>query len=233
MTPELEGELNKIGWAWVKMVDPWRARRLESAISATGGLLFDGPPAAKVGLNDTRLLRALLDMAQQELRSLDVGRVEAIERSAALFAGNPETPQPLVQRATEAIDALTPGLEALERLAQREAQEGLPHRPTNLSLHAIAQAVAEVFVIGTGNDPTASSPADKTDGVNGDFGKALDRIFRLLGFKPSKNYAVKAVEHLEMGDTLERPKAIRTGKHLVKVSLVTGQISGFKPHDLG
>ena len=231
MTPELEVELNKIGWAWVKMVDPGRARRLESAISANGGLLFDGPPAAKVGLNDTRLLRALLDMAQQELRSLDGCRVEAIERSAALLAGDPETRQPLVHLATEAIEALKPGLDALERQAQREAQEGLPHRPKNLTLHAIAQAVAEVFVIGTGIDPTAGSPADETDGVNGDFGRALDRIFRLLGFRPSKNYAAKAVEHLKEGDTLKRLNDIRANKHNNRVSLVTGQIRGLKPYD--
>ena len=212
MTPELEVVLASIGWRYVQAVAPWKATFLARDLNATGGLFAP----------DDRTAKDLHAEHQQLMHSVAIvlRGLSAMPADVALHvnvcscapelrdAGIPDR----VSEATSALEVLVEGLIEAERVLTWEMGEPKRGRQLNKAALRVAEAVAEIYVIGTGLKPTAGRRADGK-GSSGKFCLAVERVFKVLGifvgdsYRPCQN-AVNQMSDERISELL----AIRTRK---------------------
>ena len=98
----------------------------------------------------------------------------------------------------------------------RKRRKGLP---LNAAAYEIADTVARVFVIGTGEAPRAGRLADGT-GLSGPYGKAVEKTLLILGHSVSDAFDLchAAVSNLSLDDEM--------ACHLLRCPLTRDQIKG-------
>ena len=203
MTPELEGVLDKIGWARVKGVAPAHALRLQARLLDTRG--DDRRDRNKEDRRDlSRVMRAAAQLHEA------IGHLHPESRDLIdLFSGGPDDPI-ASDKVLRSIEAIASGLAELSAMLDAEAPRR--GRRQNRAAFRVADALAEVFVIGLGRPPTFGT--DPVSGrPTGDFGRACSDAFALLGCRlaESSTEPIRAAVARIDGDHLRRLLAIRSG----------------------
>lgn len=179
MTPELEAELNKIGWA---RVDLWHRAWLATSLKADGGLVASSPQAAEAARKKYLKLRrsivatveGLTALSEEARTSINLDSTPPDERDG----GWPDHVDAVVQ----ALHAICPGLVRWAEYLDHEADKAKRGRPWNEPAFRVASAMAEIYLIGRGKIPTVGRLADG-GGPSGTFGKAVAKVCILLGIK--------------------------------------------------
>lgn len=179
MTPELEAELNKIGWA---RVDPWQRARLSTSLTANGGLVASSPQAATAAASSHRNLCQSIVAAVEGLTKLSEEARTSINLDSTLpdelDGGWPDH----VDAAVQALYAICPGLLRWTEYLNHEANKAKRGRPWNEPAFRVAAAMAEIYLIGRGKVPTIGRLADG-GGPSGEYGKAMAKVCNLLEIK--------------------------------------------------
>lgn len=178
MRPELEAELDKIGWQKVKAASPAYAQHLEKQLSDFGADLR--PQLAKAEGRRLKRVRAAMVALHDEIGALSPESRSFIDVASCapevLDTGIP----PLSGSLQLAIEAIAPGVLQLSEVLDAEARRVGKGRKKNAAAYRIADALAEIYVIGCGSVPTIGKHHD-TNAATGVFGKVGGAVFRILG----------------------------------------------------
>lgn len=178
MTGEQEKRLSEalapIGWERAELVAPWRAARLRATLTSAGGKL-NGKRGA---LERHESLMAAVATTVEAL-----GDLSDAERTALDLASTPhglldDGSLPAVDAAIRALDCLIPGLISLAETHRHEA----PYGKRNDAAYRVAEALAEIYVIGRGKRPGASRNS-VDGGPSGHFPKVVAAVFEILGIE--------------------------------------------------
>lgn len=176
MTPEVEAELKKIGWA--RVTNRQRAL-LAEALKLDGGLAAPGPRPGKAVASKHRRLCLSIVAAAEGLAALSDDMRTSINLVSTPVDERDGGWPDHVGVAVEALHAISPGL-----LYWADYLAGKPKRgrPKNEPAFQVASALAMIHVIGTDKMPTIGNLADGS-GPSGAYGKAVAKVFALLDIK--------------------------------------------------
>lgn len=210
MTPELEAELNKIGWA--------NARHHPSAIAwkltlqPKAGLIASWPTEAAAA--HERLL--VLWNAIQTVRN----EIDALTDDARRFINLTSTPPDErdggwpdhLANAVTALQALDEGLISWGTGLRHAAEHARAHRPKNEPAYRVAGVLAEIYFVGLGRMP-GNGNIDGTSKPSTPFGKVAKQVMGLLGIEIRGVYSVCAAAIAELSEArqadLRNPKSFR------------------------
>lgn len=192
-----------LGWNRVQRLAPWRSARLWGQLDPEGGMLNGRRGAfdrhhnlAAAVLN---VLEILDELSPKEVESLDLHATDPDERDRGLV--------PAVSNVHDSLEKLIPGILADGEIHQAE----LPLGKKNIAAYRIVDALAEIYVIGKGQRPTASRHAIN-GGPSGVFPRAADKVLRILGHQIADIYPLcKAAKQSMSDDRFEALLRIHRG----------------------
>lgn len=186
MTPEVEAALLPLNWHLVKRQYPTKARWIGLQLKPNGGLLHPDAQAAKVALERhdeaLRAMRTVLDhlndMESEKINRIDLAScpIEDLHSSPGFdWSGR-------VDAARTALIQIIPGMLQEAELLRWEAGKAQQGGQKNQAAYRVAEAVAEIYVLGLKKRPTAGKLANGM-GVSGLFGKVVASVFVALDIK--------------------------------------------------
>lgn len=183
MTPELEVELNKIGWKWASR-NPWHKVWYELVLRKDGGLVASDPQEARAALARHRALCASVINVVEGLRALSDDAATSINLDC-IPVDERDKPWPdHITRAASALEFLAPGLIGWADLLAHEAQKARRGGQVNEPAYRIAETIAEIYVVGLGEKPTIGRLEDGS-GPSGLYGRVTAAIFSILEVRAS------------------------------------------------
>ncbi|WP_137110001.1 hypothetical protein [Rhodobacter sp. SY28-1] len=204
MTPEVEAELNKIGWA--RVVDPWQRAWFSTTLKVYGGLVAPSPKAAVAAAKRHRRLCVAILASVEGLTALSDDARGTINLESTPVDHRDEGWPDHVGVAIEALHAISPGLLRWEEFLKHEEERAKRGRPKNEPAYRIASALAEIHLIGKGKPPKVGRLEDG-GGPSGIYGQTVANVCALLGIKVAD--VVPPCLEAVKGLTPERIAAIR------------------------
>lgn len=227
MTHELEAILNRIGWATVKFVAPFLAGSLAARLTPNGGLFESHRPTARAGLERHQQLMTAMAKVLEELEALSPGKLRYANWASSLALDTPDARDvgvpDRVSQARAALEAIVPGILSLnESLAwEAELREGNARRgrPPNRAAYRIAEALAEVYVIGMGKTPPLGRDSGSNE-ANGGFATTFVDVCKILGVRVKDPHDVcEAAKEKLTPERVTELLGWRTGRNLRRLSL--------------
>lgn len=191
MNPDIEDELDNIGWKPVKYLFGWQAQYISSSITSTGGKFAQDRVQARemadrltaLIKNAEELCHGLLHLTDEQEVTLNVNLTEFEDRDR----GIPDHVSDMI----ESIANLRVELDDLHSMIMREAGEVKPGRPKNEAARSVCAAIAEIYVLRYGKIPRIGRLEDGS-GVSGRYGQTCHRVLTLLGLEIGDVYRVCA-----------------------------------------
>jgi hypothetical protein len=162
-----------------------------------------------------------------ELEALSPEKLRYANRSSSLALDTPEeraieVPD-RVSQARAALEAIVPGILSLNESMAWEAdlQKGKAPRgrPPNRAAYRIAEALAEVYVIGLGRTPPLGRDSGSNE-ANGGFAKAFADVCKVLGVRVEDPHDVcEAAKEKLTPERVAELLGWRTGRNLRRLSL--------------
>lgn len=178
MTPELEAELNRIGWQAAKHHPAaiwWRSK-----LTTNSGLVAVSPQLAKADLarhldlckNVAAVISDLVMLSEDARTTINLVSTPVDDRNG----GWPDH----VGATRLSLEGIVDGLAEWKSLLEHEAEKAGVGRQRNQPAYRIAEALSEIYFCGLGRMPTIGNRADGA-GPSGLFGSAAGGIFTILG----------------------------------------------------
>jgi hypothetical protein len=207
MKPEIETILNQIGWQKVKKLYPGRAQFIEEKLTPTGGLF--ATKATVASDQQRRILEVLsaLEDLVSKLENLPSDQRDCINMWSCPVDERENGIPDRVGRATASLTDLVPGFRITnEGLLWESQAASKSSRPRNVNVYRVAEAVAEIYVIGTGKRPGYGSKNVYTGQEGTPFARAVSGVFAILGIQAE---AKGPCEAARQAMTPERMKELR------------------------
>jgi len=209
MTPDLQSILERIGWATVKARAPAYALQLEVRLRDSSR-----DNAARTAQVERERLECFIEDVLRVKGSADALAITSKSFVDFELSSSSERDGVIPNRTQDAVDlllALGPGLEALAEFLDQRANHARGGRPRKDAAFRIAEAVAEIYVIGRGEMPAKSSSAEGL--ASGEFSNVCHEVFKALGVDSSRRTLepLRAAIDRLTGERLDRLMAIRSG----------------------
>jgi hypothetical protein len=187
MKPEVEEELNKIGWRMVERLYPFVALSVRSAMSQTGGNLAKNGKAART---ESRRIRTLVEHTIAATRGFS--ELSEIQRGIVNVASTKVEDREFaipdhVNAASEGLLAIEEGLLDLLAFLEFEGEKNQIGRPVNEAARSLCEHVSIVYVLHFGERPSIGRLADG-GGVSGKYGRVCEKIMKSLDMKVADAY---------------------------------------------
>jgi hypothetical protein len=184
MTPEIEAILNRIGWQKVLKLYPHLARSIEAKLTPTGGLFAAKATVASDQQKRIVEILSALESLVLRLESLPPDQRDCINMWSCPPGERDKGIPDRVGMITAGLTDLVPGLLITDEILVWESRAaGKGSRPRNENAYRVAEAVAEIYVVGTGRRPGYGSRSVYTDQDGTPFGRAVSEIFAALGIQ--------------------------------------------------